>query len=167
MKLDILALKGRIKTDKKVPQSLSNILLHIVFSTKNRQDFISSSIEKELYAYMAKIFQNKSCTTLIIGGTANHTHSLCRLDRTMAVADLVKEVKQGSSKWIKTKGDEFSNFSWQAGYGAFSIGVSNIDQLLNYIRNQKNHHQKVSFKEEYRSFLDKYNVEYDERYVWD
>ena len=85
----------------------------------------------------------------------------------MAVADLVKEVKQGSSKWIKTKGDEFSNFSWQAGYGAFSIGASSAEQLLSYIRNQKKHHQKVSFKEEYRAFLDKYNVEYDERYVWD
>lgn len=150
-----------------MPQSLSNILLHIVFSTKNRRDFISSSIEKELHAYMAKIFQNESCSTLIIGGTTNHIHSLCRLDRTMTVADLVQEVKQGSSKWIKTKGDEFTSFSWQAGYGAFSIGASNVDQLLSYIRNQKKHHQKISFKDEYRAFLKKYNVEYDEKYVWD
>jgi REP element-mobilizing transposase RayT len=150
-----------------VPQSLSNILLHIVFSTKNRRDFISPSIEKELYAYMAKIFQNKSCQTLIIGGTANHIHSLCRLDRTVAVADLVQEVKQGSSKWIKTKGEEFSNFSWQAGYGAFSIGESNVAQLFRYISNQAEHHQKVSFKDEFRAILKKYNVEYDEKYVWD
>ena len=150
-----------------MPQSLSNILLHIVFSTKNRRDFISSSIEKELHAYMAKIFQNESCPALIIGGTTNHIHSLCRLDRTMTVADLVQKVKQGSSKWIKTKGDEFTSFSWQAGYGAFSIGASNVDQLLSYIRNQKKHHQKISFKDEYRAFLKKYNVEYDEKYVWD
>jgi hypothetical protein len=85
----------------------------------------------------------------------------------VAVADLVQEVKQGSSKWIKTKGEEFSNFSWQAGYGAFSIGESNINQLFRYIRNQTEHHQKVSFKDEFRAILKKYNVEYDEKYVWD
>ena len=150
-----------------MPQSLSNILLHIVFSTKNRIDFIQPDIESELYAYMAETFKNESCPALIINGTANHVHILCRLERTICVADLLKTVKKGSSKWIKTKGVAFADFSWQIGYGVFSIGASNIDALKQYIQQQKQHHQHSSFEDEYRLLLKKYNIEFDERYVWD
>jgi putative transposase len=103
----------------------------------------------------------------MIGGTANHIHCLCRLERTMTIANLLQDVKKGSSKWIKTKGREFSGFAWQKGYGAFSIGASNIETLTHYIRNQKQHHQNTSFKNEYRILLKKYDIEFDERYVWD
>ena len=150
-----------------MPQSLSNILVHIVFSTKNRQDLISPSIETELYTYLAQIYKTKSCPALIIGGTANHIHCLCRLERTITIAHLLEDVKKSSSKWIKTKDSEFSDFGWQKGYGAFSIGASNIEALTHYIRNQKQHHQNTSFKNEYRILLKKYDIEFDERYVWD
>ncbi|MDM8548384.1 IS200/IS605 family transposase [Candidatus Venteria ishoeyi] len=150
-----------------MPQSLSNILLHIVFSTKNRTDLILPAIETELYAYMAEIYRNESCPALIINGTTNHVHSLCRLERTVSVAHLLEQVKKGTSKWVKTKGSEFSDFTWQTGYGAFSIGASNIQALTAYIHNQKQHHQTLSFEDEYRVLLKKYDVTFDERYVWD
>ncbi len=150
-----------------MPQSLSNILLHIVFSTKNRIDLIQPEIEKDLHAYMATIFSNESCPILIINGTSNHIHALCRLERTVTVAHLLEMVKKGSSKWIKTQGNEFADFAWQAGYGAFSIGASNIEALKHYIQNQKQHHQTLSFEDEYRALLKKYNIEFDEKYMWD
>ncbi|MCP4697989.1 MAG: transposase [Gammaproteobacteria bacterium] len=150
-----------------MPQSLSNILVHIVFSTKNRKDLILPLIETELHAYMAKIYRNEACPALIIGGTTNHIHSLCRLERTVTTAHLLEQVKKGTSKWIKTKGREFSGFAWQTGYGAFSIGASNIDALTQYIRTQKQHHKNISFEDEYRTLLKKHNVAFDERYAWD
>lgn len=150
-----------------MPQSLSNILLHIVFSTKNRINLIQPKIEKDLHAYMATIFHNESCPVLVINGTSNHIHALCRLERTVTVSHLLEMVKKGSSKWIKTQGSEFSDFAWQAGYGAFSIGASNIEALKHYIQNQKQHHQNLSFDDEYRTLLKKYNIEFDENYVWE
>jgi REP-associated tyrosine transposase len=150
-----------------MPQSLSAILVHLVFSTKHREPFISSVVESELHPYMATIFREHDSPSLIIDGTAGHIHALVALGRTVTVADLVEEVKTGSSKWIKTKGKEFKNFHWQKGYGAFSIGQSNVERLKRYIRNQKEHHRRVTFQDEYRDFLNRYRVEFDERYVWD
>jgi REP element-mobilizing transposase RayT len=150
-----------------MPQSLASILVHLVFSTKNREPFITSEIESELHPYMATIFREHDSPSLIIDGTGDHVHSLIALGRTITVADLVEEVKTGSSKWIKTKGRGFINFHWQKGYGAFSIGQSNVDQLKRYIRNQKQHHRRATFQEEYRKFLERYLVKFDERYVWD
>ena len=149
-----------------MPRSLSNILVHIVFSTKNRSNLIPPSLEENLHAYMAEIYHDASCPALIIGGTENHVHTLCRLERTVTVAQLLEKVKKGSSKWIKTQGVS-SDFAWQAGYGAFSIGASNTEALSRYIRNQKQHHQNTTFEDEYRTLLHKYGVEFDERYVWD
>ena len=150
-----------------MPQSLSSILVHLVFSTKNREPFITSTIETELHPYMATIFRKHDSPSLIIDGTPDHIHTLFALGRTITIADLVEEVKTGSSKWIKTKGREFKNFHWQKGYGAFSIGQSNVEQLKRYIRNQKQHHRRVTFEDEYRIFLKRYMVEFDERYAWD
>lgn len=116
---------------------------------------------------MAKIFRELKSPSLIIGGTSDHLHILFSLGRVIKVADLVEEVKTESSKWIKTKGREFRNFHWQRGYGAFSIGQSNVASLKRYIRRQKQHHQRVTFHEEYRKFLKAYRVDYDGRYVWD
>ena len=150
-----------------MPQSLSSILIHLVFSTKNREPFITPEIETELHPYMAKIFRELKSPSLTIGGTSDHLHILFSLGRVIKVADLVEGVKTESSKWIKTKGREFRNFHWQRGYGAFSIGQSNVTALKRYIRNQKQHHRRVTFQDEYRKFLKSYGIEYDERYVWD
>ena len=150
-----------------MPQSLSSILVHLVFSTKNREPFITTAIETELHPYVATILREHHSPSLIIDGTADHIHALFALGRTITVADLVEEVKTNSSKWIKTKGAEFKNFHWQKGYGAFSIGQSNVEQLKRYIRNQKQHHRRVTFEDEYRNFLKRYQVKFDERYIWD
>jgi REP-associated tyrosine transposase len=150
-----------------MPQSLSSILVHLVFSTKHREPFITGAVESELHPYMATIFREHDSPSLIIDGTADHIHALVALGRTITVAKLVEEVKTGSSKWVKTKGPGLRNFHWQKGYGAFSIGQSNVERLKRYIRNQKEHHRRVTFKDEYRDFLRRYKVEFDERYVWD
>jgi putative transposase len=150
-----------------MPQSLSSILVHLIFATKGREPFIIQRIEPELHAYLAAVSREFDSPALAINGTINHVHMLCALSRKVTVADLVEETKKRSSKWIKTKGPEFRNFRWQAGYGAFSIGRSNVAALKRYIAGQKEHHRRKSFEEEYETFLQKYGVEYDEKYVWD
>ena len=150
-----------------MPQSLSNILLHLVFSTKNRAPLILPELEPELYAYIAAIHKSMTCPLLKIGGTENHLHILCRLERVVTVSKLLEEVKKSSSKWIKTKDDRLAGFAWQAGYGVFSIGMSNVEALEQYIARQKTHHQQISFEDEYRALLKKYRVDWDEKYVWD
>jgi putative transposase len=150
-----------------MPQSLSSILIHLIFSTKNRQPLITANIETELHKYMATIFRGCKSPTLLIGGTEDHLHALFALSRTVAMADLVEEVKTSSSKWMKTKGHELRQFQWQAGYGAFSIGQSNVEALKRYISRQKEHHRRRSFQDEFRSLCKRYGVEMDERYAWD
>lgn len=150
-----------------MPQSLSSILIHTIFSTKNREPLITPAIETQLHPYMAKIFRELKSPSLAIDGTSDHLHIVFSLGRVIKVADLVEEVKTESSKWIKTKGQEFRNFHWQKGYGAFSIGQSNVETLKRYIRGQKQHHRRITFQDEYRKFLETYGIDYDERYVWD
>ena len=150
-----------------MPQSLSSILIHLIFSTKNREPFLMPEIEVELYPYMASIFKALKSPALIINGTSDHLHTLFSLSRVVTIAELVEEVKTESSKWIKTKGRDFRNFHWQSGYGAFSIAHSQVSPVKRYIRRQKEHHRRVNFQDEYRKFLKAYEVEYDERYVWD
>jgi putative transposase len=150
-----------------MPQSLSSILIHLIFSTKNREPLIGPAIEKELHPYLATILRSLKSPSLSIGGTADHVHVLFSLGRTIRVADLVEEVKTDSSKWIKTKGSDFKDFHWQRGYGAFSIGQSQVVTVKRYIARQKIHHQRVTFQDEYRKFLKSYGIDYDEQYVWD
>jgi len=163
-RLTILTIRKR---DFDMPQSLSSILIHLVFSTKNREPFLTPEVDVELYPYMASIFKAMKSPAVIINGTPDHLHTLFSLSRVVTIADLVEEVKTESSKWIKTKGREFRNFHWQSGYGAFSIGQSQVPTLKRYIGRQKEHHRRVTFQDEYRKFLKAYAVEYDERYVWD
>jgi putative transposase len=152
-----------------MPQSLSQVLVHLVFSTKHRRPFITENIEPELYAYIAKIlFDECSSPALIIGGTEDHLHILLVQSRTWAMAKIVEVIKKRSSKWIKTKGVVlFGTFQWQTGYGAFSVSVSNAEIVKRYIANQKEHHRKKSFQDEFRGILKTHDVDYDERYVWD
>lgn len=159
--------EGAEEREKAMPQSLSSIYIHLVFSTKNRQPYINDRIEPELYSYIGGIFRNKGCPVLIIGGDKDHVHALSFLSRTSTVAELVEKVKSYSSKWIKEQGNEFKNFQWQSGYGVFSIGRSGVDNVTRYIANQKLHHRGSSYQDEFRSLCRKYELDIDERYVWD
>ena len=147
-------------------QSLVKNYLHIVFSTKNRKPFIDEDIENELYSYLAGICNKLECYPIKVGGYTNHVHVLCNLSKKMTLVKLMEELKSHSSKWIKTKGDKYSNFYWQDGYGAFSVNPREVEVVVKYIENQKEHHRKKSFQEEFVAFLEKYNVEFDEKYVW-
>lgn len=148
-------------------QSLVKNYMHIVFSTKHREPLILESVENELYAYLGGICKTMECNPIKIGGYTDHIHILCMLSKKIALMDLLEETKSHSSKWIKTKGEEFSNFYWQNGYGAFSVSHGHVERVINYIANQKAHHSKNIFQDEFRILLKKYEVEYDERYVWD
>jgi len=148
-------------------QSLVKNYIHIVFSTKHRKPMITDAIENELHAYLGGICKKLECQPIIVGGYNDHVHILCLLSKKIALMKLVEELKSHSSKWIKTKGEGFVNFYWQDGYGAFSVNPTEVAVVVNYIANQREHHSKKTFQEEYRAFLKKYHVEYDERYVWD
>jgi REP element-mobilizing transposase RayT len=150
-------------------QSLSNVLLHIVFSTKHRQPLIDSAIETELFKYVATTCRTLDCPTHAIGAADDHIHIACTLSRTIALSELIQNVKQDSSKWFKTKGTKYAEFAWQNGYGAFSIGQSQLNDLRRYIANQREHHRRISYQyqDELRELLRRYQIEFDERYVWD
>ena len=148
-------------------QSLVKNYIHIVFSTKYREPLIQEAIEPELYAYLGGICSSLECQPIKIGGYTDHIHVLCLLSKKIALMKLVEELKSHSSKWIKTKGEAYRTFYWQNGYGAFSVYPSDVDVVIRYIANQKEHHRKTNFQDEYRAYLEKFMVEYDERYVWD
>lgn len=151
-----------------MPQSLAKILVHTVFSTKARRPFLHDrDLRTEMHAYLGGILANRDCQPIIVGGVADHVHLLCALSRTEDAATMVKEVKRSSSLWIKSKSTELNDFSWQSGYGIFSIGFSQIPTVKRYIANQEEHHRKMTFQDEMRSLLTRYQIEYDERYVWD
>jgi len=150
-----------------MPQSLSKVYVHITFSTKNHHSLIDENIETILFEYLGGICKGLECNPIQVGGYKNHVHILCLLSRKITQMKLLEELKKQSSKWIKTKGDEYSNFYWQDGYGIFSVNPTQVDIVKEYIKNQETHHKKLTFKEELIAFLKKYNVEYDERYVWD
>ncbi len=149
-------------------ESLAQIYLHIVFSTKQRRKYLQNKLlREEVHRYLGGTCQHLKSPSLIVGGVDDHTPILCRLSRTQAVSELVRELKRESSKWIKSKDDSLADFHWQDGYGAFSISPSHVKALRGYIADQEKHHQKESFQDEFRRILKKYAVEYDERYVWD
>ncbi len=149
-----------------MPQSLSKVLIHLVFSTKNREPYIAPDVQPRLHGYIVGILNQMKCPSIQTGGVADHVHILFVLGRTTTQAAVLEGVKKSSSKWMKADG-EVPEFSWQAGYGAFSIGESQVDALVQYIRNQEEHHRKATFQEEFRKFLEKYRITYDEKYVWD
>lgn len=150
-----------------MPQSLVKNYVHIVFSTKNRQPFIDKSIKDELHAYLGGVCKELGCPVLAVGGVEDHVHILCLLSKTIALSELIGKVKANSSKWIKTKREQYATFYWQNGYGGFSVNPTKTEVVIKYIQNQEEHHKTRTFQEEYRLFLKKYQVEYDERYVWD
>ncbi len=148
-------------------QSLSQILLHLVFSTKNREPWLTPGIRPNLHAYLAGAARALHAEAYRVGGVADHVHIACTLPRTMPVSKLLEEIKKSSSAWIKQQTPTCHGFAWQAGYGAFSLGQSQLDALIAYIDGQEEHHRKRTFKEEFIEFLKRYGVGYDERYLWD
>lgn len=150
-----------------MPQSLAQIYVHLVFSTKERRPFIQRNIESQLYAYMADTIKRMDGIPCLINGTEDHIHVLSSFSRTVTLAKYIEEIKRNSSRWIKTKDPGYEKFSWQNGYGAFSVSSSRVNAVKLYIAGQKEHHRVVTFKEEFLEFLRKYNIEYDERYLWD
>jgi REP element-mobilizing transposase RayT len=150
-----------------MPQSLAQILVHLVFSTKNREALLPDDLRDELHAYIGGIVENHKGTLLKAGSVADHIHLLVAHPRTCAPSELVQEIKTGSSKWLKINSPLLAQFHWQGGYGIFSISPSHRPEVERYIAGQANHHRVVTFQEEYRRLLNKYGIVFDERYVWD
>ena len=150
-----------------MPQSLSKILLHIVFSTVERRNLIPANQLPELHAYIAGICREHKSEAFRVGGTENHVHIACTLPRTLTVSNLLEHVKKSSSQWMRNNDPHNRYFSWQAGYGVFSLGQSQLEVLVHYIDNQKEHHERKTYKEELLELLNKYQVAYDEKYLWD
>ena len=153
-----------------MPQSLNMVILHMVFSTKDRRPFIDEDIRPRLHAYSAEILraiEPPHSHAYRVGGVEDHVHIAANLPRTVTIAKLFETVKRESSIWIKKQGARYQDFRWQSGYGNFSVGPSQLDQLIGYIDKQEDHHKAVTFQDEFRKLLAKYKIEYDEHYVWD
>src|SRR5260370_15636310 len=150
-----------------MPQSLSLVLIHVIFSTKDRCALLDVDVRPKLHAYLATIARNAGCECYRAGGVSDHVHLAIRLSRTLSIADLVENQKTASSRWLKTQAPNLEAFSWQRGYGCFSVGPMDLDSLCVYIDQQAKHHKTRTFQEQFRMFLKKYGVEYDEAYVWD
>jgi len=143
-----------------MPQSLSRVILHITFSTKNREPWLDSNVRPRIHAYLATICRD-------VGGVADHVHIVTTLARTVSQAQLVEQIKKASSKWIKALDAHYRGFFWQRGYGAFSVSPSQLQAVLQYVEAQQEHHRTRTFQEEYRELLRKHGIDFDERYVWD
>jgi putative transposase len=145
----------------------TNLLAHIIFSTKQRAPLIITEIEPDLHAYLGGIIREIGGVALAINGTTDHVHILTRVPARHPVADLVRLTKTNSSRWVHERWPEHREFAWQTGYGAFSVSESGVDAVRNYIAHQQEHHKKQSFQEEFLAFLLKNKVVFDERYLWD
>ena len=150
-----------------MPQSLARIHIHLVFSTKERRPFLKDHVRDDLHRYMAAVLRDLGCTATAINSVEDHVHALFELARTVSVSQAVEAVKKSSSRWIKTRGPEFRNFEWQAGYGAFAVSESNVLAVRDYVTDQREHHRVRSFQDEFRAILEKHGVAFDERYLWD
>ena len=151
-----------------MPQSLAQIYLHIIFSTKDRRPFLrDATLREKTHAYLSGACRQLDCPSLLVGGVEDHVHTLCVLARQITTSDLVRELKRESSKWIKLQDCSLHRFHWQNGYGVFSVGPEYLSDVTNYIATQEEHHQKESFQDEYRRLLKRYGIAFDERYMWD
>jgi putative transposase len=150
-----------------MPQSLAKIYIHLVFSTKNREPLLADTVRSALHAYMGGILRDLDSPAIEINSEPDHAHVLFVLSRTHAMSDVVGQVKRGSSAWLKTMGQDFATFHWQNGYGAFSVSQSRLKDVRDYIRLQHEHHKLVSFQDEFRAFLRRHKITFDERYVWE
>lgn len=150
-----------------MPQSLSKVILHIIFSTKNREPWIDPAMRPRMHAYLAAICRDLGAQAFRVDGAADHVHIVTTLPRTLSQAQIVEQAKKTSSKWIKALEPRYRGFFWQRGYGAFSVSVSQLDAVLQYLHTQEEHHRTRTFQEEYRELLCRHGIEFDEQYVWD
>ena len=152
-----------------MPQSLAKVVIHLVFSTKNRTPWLQGQeLRQELFAYMATILRkNVDSPAILISGVEDHIHVLGLLSRKFAIMDVVQEAKTETSKWLKKQSPALSTFAWQAGYGIFSVSESNIPAVKSYVEKQEDHHRRMSFQDEFRELCKRHGIEWDERYVWD
>ena len=150
-----------------MPQSLSNVILHIIFSTKSREPWLGPAVRPRMHAYLATICRDLNAELVRVGGMADHVHIVTTLPRTISQAEIVEETKKTSSKWIKALDEGYRAFCWQRGYAAFSVSPSQLGSVLKYVEDQATHHRRRSFQEEYREILEKHGIHFDERYVLD
>jgi len=148
-------------------QSLARLLTHTIFSTKNRRPVLPADVRPRLNAYFVGILRQWDSPSILVNSVADHVHILCCLSKNHALAKVIEEIKKGTSKWLKRQDPALRGFHWQNGYGAFSVSQSNVAEVRRYIERQEAHHRKTTFEEEFRAFLAKHRVEFDERYVWD
>ena len=148
-------------------QSLSKIIVHITFSTKNRQTFLNKTIRPKLYGYLAGILKKCESEPILIGGVSDHIHILCTLSKNYSVSKVIEIIKKSSSKWLKEQSKLLTKFQWQGGYAVFSVRQSRVSATKEYIAKQEEHHRKITFKEELKGFLRKYEIDYNEKYLWD
>jgi putative transposase len=148
-------------------QSLVKNLVHLVYSTKQREPLIPKEYQAHLFSYQAGIFKQWESPALVIGGVADHVHALFALSKNFPLKKLVEEVKKGSSKWMKSGGPRIRQFSWQAGYAAFSVSQSSLEAVQHYITEQEEHHRKMTFQDELRTLFNRHGISFDERYAWD
>ena len=150
-----------------MPQSLSKVILHIVFSTKNHEPWLDLDVRPRMHAYLATVCRDLGAELVRVGGVADHVHIVTMLPRTVSQAQMIEQIKKTSSKWIKARDARYRGFFWQRGYGAFSVSSSQLASVLKYVDAQTEHHRTRTFQEEYRDLLHKHGVVFDERYVWD
>lgn len=148
-----------------MPQSLSRVIIHLVFSTKNREPLLTPDRREPLFAYLAGALTGLNCPPIRVGGVEDHVHLLFGLARTVSTSQVVEEIKKESSKWAKMH--VHPCFYWQNGYGAFSVSPSNVEQVDTYVANQEAHHRTITFQDEFRALLRRHDITWDERYVWD
>lgn len=150
-----------------MPQSLARIHVHLIFSTKHRERLIPRHLGHDLHAYMGGILRDLDCQPVEINTEPDHAHVLFLLSRVEKLSDVVRQIKTGSGAWLREHDQTLKGFHWQNGYGAFAVSQSNVEDVRRYIRDQQAHHRVTTFQEEYRRFLERHQIEYDERYVWD
>ena len=170
---DNQALKARFTSElfhsiiDAIPQSLSKVIVHIIFSTKDREPWLGLDVRPRMHAYLATVCRDLGAEVVRVGGVADHVHIVTTLPRTVSQAQLIEEIKKASSKWIKTLDARYRGFFWQRGYGAFSVSPSQLDAVVQYVKAQQEHHSTRTFQEEYRGLLRRHGIDFDERYVWD
>jgi REP element-mobilizing transposase RayT len=148
-------------------QSLSKMLVHFIFSTQERTPMITQEIKPEMEAFLIWLLNEHDSPSLQLYAHVDHVHILCNLSRKCSISEIMQGIKAKTSRWIKSKGKNFEKFQWQNGYGAFSVSESNKDSVIKYIVGQAEHHKKLSFQDEYRKFLIRHKISFDEKYVWD
>jgi len=148
-------------------QALAKIYLHLIFSTKNRERSLPDDVRDDLHSYMGGILHGLGCSPIEINTEPDHAHVLFVMTRTETISNVVGQLKKSSNDWLRNRDPQFRHFYWQGGYGVFSVSQSAVEEVRQYIRDQREHHKQISFQDEFRTFLKRYEMEFDERYVWE